>query len=306
MKFSVYQRTEKGSRDNNEDRMGYTYTRESALFVVADGLGGHTHGELASQIAVEAMTELFKQQAHPNLVDPADFLSRSFLIAHHQILQFSNEHGLNDTPRTTLLALVLQGGFAYWAHCGDTRLYWLRDKNLIKRTLDHSYIEQRPANLSISLQHLAKMTDRNVLFSCLGASSKPICDVSQKVPLKHGDKFFLCSDGLWGWVSDNEIVDALTSAPIVQAAPSLIDMALHRGRRDGDNVTVIGIEWEDSKSKSLQGGKIETDSLGNAVFASTIQNRLIDIDKLNFKDSDIERTLKEINDAIAKSNKKPT
>ena len=243
MKFSVYQRTEQGGRKKNEDRMGYVYTPQSALFVVTDGMGGHANGDLAAQIAIETLTELFSSQAHPILTDASEFLSKGVLQAHHQILHFSNERGMSDAPRTTLVALLLQEGRATWVHCGDSRLYWLRDGGLVKRTLDHSYAEQNPYGDNASADYLAKVTNRNVLFTCLGSPSKPIFDVSPSVPVQHGDKFLLCSDGLWGDLTDKEMINMLGSTTVVQSVPRLIDLALQRGGPYCDNVTGIGIEW---------------------------------------------------------------
>jgi PPM family protein phosphatase len=245
VRLSVYQRSEQSGRKNNEDRVGYVYTQESALFVVADGMGGHANGELAAQIALESLTGAFEKIAHPLLPDAHEFLSNAFMDAHHQILQFSHEQGMNDTPRTTLTALVIQDGQATWAHCGDTRLYWLRAARLQRRTLDHSYVEQMPpGSLSASADYLIKMANRNVLFTCLGAPTKPIYDISPTVSLHSGDKFFIASDGLWGCIPEPTIVDSLAGSSVSHSVPSLIDLALKNGGIYGDNVTGIGIEWK--------------------------------------------------------------
>ncbi|MEY4294612.1 MAG: hypothetical protein RLY82_300 [Pseudomonadota bacterium] len=245
MKFSVYQGSEQSGRKNNEDRVGYVYTQEAAIFVVADGMGGHANGELAAQIALETVTEFFEKQALPLLTNPREFLSEAFMLAHHQILHFTHDQGLSDTPRTTLTALVMQEGAATWAHCGDTRLYWLRDARLEKRTLDHSYAEQMPARTSNSdTSYLSKIANRNVLFTCLGSPAKPIHDVSQTTSMKAGDRFLIASDGLWGVIDEPELVGTLASAPVNLSVPRLIELALRYGGSYGDNVTGIGVEWK--------------------------------------------------------------
>jgi serine/threonine protein phosphatase PrpC len=246
VKFSVYQRSEQASRKNNEDRVGYVYTQEAALFVVADGMGGHANGELAAQIALESVTELFGKQAIPLLADPREFLSNAFMQAHHQILHFSHEQGMDDTPRTTLTVLVIQDGRAMWAHCGDTRLYWLRDSQLMIRTLDHSYAEQMPhdAEKNGNADFMSKIANRNVLFTCLGSPAKPIFDIHKAVQLKPGDKFLIASDGLWGCITEEVLADSLSATPVTQSVPDLIDMALKNGGIYGDNVTGIGVEWK--------------------------------------------------------------
>jgi serine/threonine protein phosphatase PrpC len=245
VKFSVYQGSEQAGRKNNEDRVGYVYTQESAIFVVADGMGGHANGELAAQIALETVTELFEKQALPLLTDPREFLSDAFMLAHHQILHFSHDQGLSDTPRTTLTVLVMQDGTATWAHCGDTRLYWLKGGLLEKRTLDHSYAEQMPAGTSrADSKYLSNAANRNVLFTCLGSPAKPIHDVSKTMPLQAGDRFLIASDGLWGCMEEPELVGTLASAPVTVAVPRLIELALKNGGIYGDNVTGIGVEWK--------------------------------------------------------------
>jgi hypothetical protein len=173
---------------------------------------------------------------------------------------------------------------------------------LQKRTLDHSYVEQKPPMTNVSAEFLAKMANRNVLFTCLGSPTKPIYDVSESVALKHGDRFMLCSDGLWGHLSEPDIVEGLAQAGVDQSIPFLIDLALKRGGKYGDNVSAIGLEWEDEAistrpSKSL----VMTKTLGKEVFASTIHKHIVDIDKNAFDDLDIEHSLREINEAIQKS-----
>jgi serine/threonine protein phosphatase PrpC len=308
MKFSIYQRSEQGGRKANEDRMGYTYTRESALFVIADGMGGHAHGELAAQIALETLTECFKKQAQPKLASPPAFLSQSMLLAHHQILQFSHEHGMADSPRTTAVALIVQDGQAWWAHCGDSRLYWIRESALMKRTIDHSYVEQPPPSMKpngdSSATYLAKMANRNVLFTCLGSPTKPIYDVSAALPLKHRDRFLLCSDGLWAHYTDQEMTSLFVTDVISHSTSFLIDLALKRGGHHCDNVTAIGMEWEDAPSSLDSHANLVTDSLGPNVFASTVQHHLVDPvsdTSIQMNDLDIEHSLKEINEAIQKS-----
>lgn len=304
MKFSVFQRSEQAGRKKNEDRMGYTYTSESALFVVADGMGGHAHGELAAQIALESITQLFTQLAVPALPNVREFLSKAVLQAHHQILHFTNEHSLADSPRTTVVILVIQNGMATWAHCGDSRLYWVRGKRMMARTLDHSYIEQIPPGAHLSAEALAKLMNRNVLFTCLGAPTKPIYEVSTDAPLAKGDRLMLCSDGLWAHFTQEQLVNLLAEGDVSSAVPCLIDVALKRGGRLCDNVSAIGLQWEGTLGANSR-QQIETAHLAHTEFASTVQNHLVDTTAqpmtFNFNEQDIERSLEEINRVIQKS-----
>ena len=124
-------------------------TREAALFVLADGMGGHPQGEVAAQLALQTVSSQFQRQALPALQDVQQFLSSALLAAHQQILRHASAHGMQDSPRTTLVAAVLQGGCASWVHCGDSRLYWLRGGKLLARTRDHTYMEMDPLPASL-------------------------------------------------------------------------------------------------------------------------------------------------------------
>lgn len=303
MQFSVYQISRKGGREKNEDRMGYCYTRDSGLFALADGMGGHPEGEVASQLALQTMAALFQRDAKPKLADPLRFLHDAIIAGHHQLLRYATEKALMDTPRTTIVACVLQGNAAYWAHCGDSRLYLVRDGKLIARTRDHSYTE-----LQETLSHVVPMGEkfnRNVLFTCLGSPGKPVVDTAGPIMMQAGDRVLLCSDGLWGSVTDAEIADQLGQRTLADAVPELVEQALRHAGAKSDNVTIIAAEWEAAEDTDSKSG-ISTQSLGEEVFASTIQAGVVvgDVPTDELDEAEIERSIKEINDAIRRSNEK--
>ena len=295
MKFSVFQVSRRGGREKNEDRMGYCYTRESGLFAVADGMGGHPHGEVAAQLALQTISAMFQRHARPRLADVGEFLSDALLAAHHQILRHALDRGMVDTPRTTLVAAVVQESRAQWIHCGDSRLYMVRDGALLARTRDHSYMELR----NMAIAGLEKV-NRNVLFTCLGSPSKPIYDLSSPIALEQGDRLLLCSDGLWGTLDDASIVGPLGRLPVAQAVPELVEDALRRGGSSSDNVTTVALEWETPDPQDAQ-RDISTDSIGDDAFESTIQAGPIDPMLDDFDDDAIERSIAEINEAIRRT-----
>ncbi len=303
MRFSVYQISRKGGREKNEDRMGYCYTRDSGLFALADGMGGHPEGEVASQLALQTLAALFQRDAKPKLDDPLRFLHEAIIAGHHQLLRYATEKALMDTPRTTVVACVLQGNAAYWAHCGDSRLYLVRGGKLIARTRDHSYSE-----LQETLSHVVPMGEkfnRNVLFTCLGSPGKPVVDTAGPLALQSGDRILMCSDGLWSSVSDAEIAQQLGTRTLSDAVPELVEQALRHAGAKSDNVTVIAAEWESAEDIDSKTG-ISTQSLGEEVFASTIQAGVVggDVPPDELDEAEIERSIKEINDAIRRSNEK--
>ena len=295
MKFSVFQVSRKGGREKNEDRMGYCYTRESGLFVLADGMGGHPDGEVAAQLALQTISALYQQEARPTIPDPTEFLSTALMAAHHQIIRYASEKGMLDTPRTTLVAAILQGDGATWVHCGDSRLYVVRDGELLTRTRDHSYLEQQSAGV-IRFERI----NRNILFTCLGSPSKPVFDIAGPVTLQQGDKLLLCSDGLWGSLSDDEIVRQLSAKGVSDAVPDLVESALRAGGEHSDNVTVLAMEWETPDAFESTRG-VSTDSIMDGVFTSTIQAGLMDNVVDDLDEATIEKSIAEINEAIRRS-----
>ena len=299
MRFSVYQVSRRGGREKNEDRMGYCYTRDSGLFALADGMGGHPEGEVASQLALQTLAALFQRDAKPTLKDPLRFLHDSIIAGHHQLLRYATEKALIDTPRTTVVACLLQGNAAYWAHCGDSRLYLVRGDKLIARTRDHSYSELQETLAQVV--PIGERFNRNVLFTCLGSPGKPVVDVAGPMLLQSGDRILLCSDGLWGTVSDLEITRQLSERPISDAVPELVEQALRNGGAKSDNVTAISVEWESAEDGDSAGG-ISTQTLGEEVFASTIQASVLGQEQPDELDeAEIERSIREINEAIRRS-----
>lgn len=303
MRFAVYQVSRKGGRETNEDRMGYCYTRDAGLFALADGMGGHPEGEVASQLALQTLAASFQREAKPRLAEPVRFLNEAIIAGHHQLLRYATERALMDTPRTTVVACVLQGNAAYWAHCGDSRLYLLRGDKLVARTRDHSYSE-----LQETMGHVVPIGDRfnrNVLFTCLGSPGKPVIDSAGPMLLQPGDRVLLCSDGLWGPLPDADIAQLLAASPISDAVPELVERALRVAGEKSDNVTALAVEFEAAEA-SDSANAVSTAALGDEVFASTIQASLgADAGPVEELDeAEIERSIREINEAIQRSSHK--
>ncbi len=298
MRFDVFQVSRKGGRETNEDRMGYCFTREAGLFALADGMGGHPEGEVASLIALQTLAHLFQQDARPVLGDPQQFLGDTTLIAHQQLLRYAQAKRLSDTPRTTVVACILQGNQAWWAHCGDSRLYFVRGGRLIARTRDHSYTELQEALGRVP--NSPEAFNRNVLFTCLGSPGRPMVDTQGPLVLEPGDRLLLCSDGLWGNVPDAEITAQLAGHALHEAVPELVEQALRQGGARCDNVTALAVEWEGEGDPDAG----STQNLGNSGFASTIQGALDADSVASMDDEEIERAVREINEVIRQSGRR--
>ncbi|MGB9988723.1 PP2C family protein-serine/threonine phosphatase [Massilia sp. SM-13] len=300
MQFSVYQESHIGGRKVNQDRMGYSYTREALLLVLADGMGGHLRGEVAATIALQTFSALFQQQAKPYVKGPERFLEEACLAAHREIHRYSALENLPDTPRTTIVACLIQHNMAIWAHCGDSRLYWLRGGQLMARTRDHSHVEKLIDRGTVPASARASHPDRNKLYSCLGASSLPRVEVSGRASLLPGDQMLLCSDGLWAMVPEEQVLRTMAGETIVRAVPELLQAALVRAGERSDNVTALAIMWQGSTvvdsaqtSAAALSTMVSTEALAEDAPSTTVAG--------GFNDDDIEKAIAEIRMAIEKS-----
>ncbi len=302
MKFSVYQLTRRGSRHDNQDRMGYCYTRDSVLLGLADGMGGHPRGDIAAQLALQTIASMFQKEAAPVLVDVRAFLRRAIFAAHQDIQHYARTHALKDHPRTTVALCVLQNGVAQWAHVGDSRLYVLRGGAILTRTRDHSHAEQlqQRASSRDGAHAVETKVNRNVLYTCLGAPQLPFVEIGVPQPLEFGDVVMLCSDGLWSQVPEDELVRLLSDRPLSDAVPEMVELALRNKVSDSDNVTALAITWEADGVPDADGG-VSTRGIQPGVFASTFQSGVPEPMPDELDDAAIERSIAEINAAIRRA-----
>ncbi|MDO9144429.1 PP2C family protein-serine/threonine phosphatase [Rhodoferax sp.] len=242
MRFSVFQVSRQGGRKKNEDRMGYSYTSDSVLLMLADGMGGHPDGEVAAALTMETVAGLFQKMAQPQLDDVADFLTQALMAAHDQLLHYAAERDMSDTPRTTLVMAVIQSGQVRWTHCGDSRFYLIRQQQLLTRTQDHSFTERGRHPYGITTTGPAE-PNRNVLFTCLGSPIRPVFSVTEPLSLQQGDTLMLCSDGLWASVPEQDIVAVLNQKPAEKAVPDLVEKALQQAGDRSDNVSCLALNW---------------------------------------------------------------
>jgi serine/threonine protein phosphatase PrpC len=302
MKFTIFQETRRGARPYNQDRMCYSYSRESLLMVVADGMGGHLHGEVAAQITVELLAELFQNRARPIVQNPHAFLVDGFNKCHDAIFNYAANHGLLETPRTTCVAAIIQDGLVYWAHVGDSRLYLLRGKKVLVRTIDHSKVQQMVDMGRITALEAETHPEKNKIYNCLGSMYPPDVEVGGKIPLEDGDTVMLCTDGLWGSLQQSELEDLLQSYPVLYAVPQLLDRAETRSGIHGDNLTAVGINWHDEDEAPTQGA-LSTKKLTDGQVTTHIKTLAADKDLKSSPDvteADIEAAIDEIQKAIRK------
>ena len=229
-------------RSNNQDS-GYA---GSNLFIVADGMGGHTGGTLAAQQVIHTAGSNFGQFSARS-ESPRDLLESSLNEAHVLIKasRFINE----KDPHSTAVMLLLQPGRASWAHCGDSRLYHFRGERLKFRTTDHSYVETLVAKGRITPEQALVHPNRNILLTSLGGNEPPRIDHGETSDVQAGDAFLLCSDGVWGYFGDAELGSLVAAYPAREASDRLIDRARKRAQGDGDNASLIVIKLLDAPQK---------------------------------------------------------
>ncbi|WP_306607018.1 PP2C family serine/threonine-protein phosphatase [Azonexus sp.] len=304
MRFTIYQDSLKGGRENNEDRTTYCYSRDALMMVIADGMGGHHHGEIAAQIAVQSFANAFQGEAKPRLGDPFLFLQNGMKNAHRAILDYALSHRMGDSPRTTCVACVIQDNVAYWAHAGDSRLFLMRNGRVFAQTKDHSRIRLLVEEGLVSEAQAAHHPDRNKIYSCLGGPATPEIDFSRKTPLEHGDVLLLCTDGLWGVTSGEMMAVTLKEANLLQAMPMLMAQTEIKAGPHGDNLSAVAVRWEDNYVEALS-SVISTQTMA----MDEVTTRLDEFGrnpsyKSELSDEEIEAAIEEIRTAIDKYNPK--
>jgi serine/threonine protein phosphatase PrpC len=245
MKFSIFQESRAGGRQHNEDRIGYRYTSAALVMVLADGLGGHGHGEVAAEAAVRSVIATFDRQAKPRLADPSHFLADAMAGAQTAILAQSGIRQLDDLPRTTCVCCVVQDGIALWAHAGDSRLYLLRQGQILAKTRDHTQVQALVDSGRLTEAGARTHPSRNIITNCLGGEQAPRFEFSPQTPLRRGDIVLLCSDGVWGPLADDVPLTELSRHNAVKVAPNLLDRVESVAGVGHDNLSMILLAWAD-------------------------------------------------------------
>jgi protein phosphatase len=246
---AVASATDDGGREGNEDALlvvplapvgeGESESGGGYLAIVADGMGGYQRGEVASQMAIDVVREMF--EADPG-ADPATLLKQAFRRANDQIYQ----NGMGVSPSsmmgTTLIVAATRGKYATIANIGDSRAYLARANRLTQITKDHSFVAEQVASGSMTEREARESPQRNILTHALGHRPK----LDSKIPdifeltLLPEDRLLLCTDGFHDVVAENDFLNILLTAEPAPATRRLIDLAKERGTTD--NVTAVVFE----------------------------------------------------------------
>ena len=211
------------------------------LIVVADGMGGHSAGEVASRLAVDVVTRAYYEDGS----DARSALEKAFHEANREIHKAAENDASKNGMGTTCTALVLQNGTAISAHVGDSRLYLVREESIYLMTEDHSAVMEMVKAGLITLEQARHHPEKNVILRAMG--SHPEVEVTtwqEPFPVKAGDRFLLCSDGLYDLVEDEEIKRIVMLSAPQTACESLIALAKERGGHDNITVGVVSLKPE--------------------------------------------------------------
>ena len=307
MKFTIYQNSRQGPRPYNQDRLAYSYSKDALLLVLADGMGGHRNGEVAAQLAVKTLTDAFQRLAVPSLSSPAKFLIDHIQQVHDMIENVTQAEEYVESPRTTIVAAIIQRGYLWCAHVGDSRLYHFRNGHLLFRTEDHSVVQSLYKKGMITKDEMATHPYKNKIYNCVGGETPPQIDLSDRHELIEGDTVLLCTDGVWGVIDDQQIKEIIQrNTDITAVTNDLMDSADFASDERGDNMSAIGLQWGDR----LTGQVAVSTQLMPLGETTTIMNpvthQVIDgSNPMELSDDDIENTILAIQSALNKTQQKP-
>ena len=241
-KLKIHGLTDEGLvREHNEDYI--SWDDEKGLLILADGMGGHNAGEVASELAVKSITSALEDVLSPEVKDTCevnfeDAVKEAVVYANDEINQHAKEHPECHGMGTTIVMALFQDEFVILGSVGDSRIYRFRQGELKQITTDHSLVQEMIDNGYMSEEEALNSTNRNLITRALGIADNVDVDVARHETLP-GDIYLLCSDGLSDMVIDEDIFSVLVKArnDINRACQDLVDLAKENGGHD--NVSVI-------------------------------------------------------------------
>lgn len=256
MPVQVVVKTDLGNiRTNNEDAVLFKKADDSLkgkgmMLLVADGMGGHLAGEVASGMAVESVSETYFHQSKGNNV--ADILKQAFIIANKKIFQSASNNEQYKGMGTTCTVLVIEGKKLFYAHAGDSRAYHFRNNALRQISNDHTYVQELVNAGTISLEEADTHPQRNILTNAMGTKPEIKVDAAQyDIELAYGDRLMVCSDGLYDYFHAKELEQILSGEQLTSIADFLLGEAKRRGGHD--NISFILAQLGDTVSQNPNG-----------------------------------------------------
>jgi serine/threonine protein phosphatase PrpC len=233
-----------GGREENQDRVLVVADDDAALVVVIDGMGGHSDGARAAEVASETIGQAFEQTPHP-VFDPQGFLHLAIGQAHQDLVALGSGRSVEVRPRATCVTCLVQDGGAYWGHVGDSRIYLLRNGQILERTRDHSHVELLLQEGLITEEEILDHPMRNFVECCLGGDIMlPGMNITSHKKLLPGDTLLACSDGFWSGLTDEAVASlGNANAPLDTALQQLGELAVKTSGQYADNTSAVALRW---------------------------------------------------------------
>ena len=235
----------KGDRDYQQDQVAlisHPHVKGCLLGVVADGMGGRSGGRKASDQVMMTAKQLFER--YSPATDDATSALVQLVHEAHMVIRLTVVSSEQEPHSTIAAFLINPGGDCHWAHSGDSRIYHYHGDKLVKRTLDHSYVQTLVDKGEITEEEANVHPKSNILMGCLGADTEPPVLTHLIATLRAGDTLMACSDGVWHYFTSEEIGSVLCALPAREATEFLIDKARSRARGGGDNLSIVVIKVE--------------------------------------------------------------
>ena len=236
MDILTYAWTDKGGREQNEDYYGYCYADDNGVWVITDGLGGHSYGEIASRFITEAMIT----QAGKLREFTEESLIHISLEANRMLLAEQAAHPELKGMKTTLVAVFVRNRLMKVIHAGDSRLYYFKQGSISFCTKDHSLSRLAADAGEITYEDIRFHEDRNIVLKVMGLENLNLKNTVDSITIAPGDAFLLCTDGFWEYVLEKEMVEDLSKAASPQDwYERMRERLLSRVPADNDNFTAI-------------------------------------------------------------------
>lgn len=239
MQLEFFQLTSAGDRDINQDYMAHIVNDDYALFIVADGLGGHHAGEKASQFFCQGMLNFAQSYSKIMAQNPVEvFLAWINDAIDEMRVLFADDQTANKA-HTTCAILYLDDRISMAAHCGDSRIYRMTPKEILWRTRDHSIPQDLLDIGLITEEELAQHPEQNQLTRSINVNKNYAIDVKLLPAIEKNETFVLCSDGFWGYVKQDELLELANLESDKTNLSKLVKLSIYRAHGKSDNVTVM-------------------------------------------------------------------
>jgi PPM family protein phosphatase len=227
-------------RKSNEDRLKICNVDDGLLAILCDGLGGSSGGEVAANLCIETITEYFSNTSGTDVLQK---ISNAMVTANDVIYDESHKNDQLFNMSTTLEIVLIQNSTIFWGHIGDSRIYSYKNRKLKQITKDHSLVQKLVDEGQLSVAQAEVFPNKNVIVKAIGSSEKIMPDVSKVRFQGSGrQKILMCSDGVHGVVSHDELEDILSENKLTDSKKKLINLIERRGSPDNYSFIIISSE----------------------------------------------------------------